>query len=129
MLDLPDSTLRAVALVGLAGVFVFAGVMHFVKPQMFEAIVPPYLPSPKALVLARGVAEILGGIGLLIPATRVWAGIGLVLLLVAVFPANLYMAQEAAQFRQLAPAWALWARLPLQGVLIALVVWAAGIWS
>lgn len=129
MLDLPDSTLRAVALVGLAGVFVFAGVMHFVKPQMFEAIVPPYLPSPKALVLASGVAEILGGIGLLIPATRVWAGIGLVLLLVAVFPANLYMAQEAAQFRQLAPAWALWARLPLQGVLIALVVWAAGIWS
>ncbi|GAB5536198.1 MAG: DoxX family protein [Rubricoccaceae bacterium] len=128
MLDLPDSTLRAVVVIGLAGMFVFAGVMHFVKPQMFEAIVPPYLPSPRALVFISGVAEILGGIGLLIPATRVWAGVGLVALLLAVFPANLYMAQEAEQFRQLAPAWALWARLPLQGVLVAAVVWASGLW-
>jgi len=128
MLDLPDSTIRAIALVGLAGMFVFAGVMHFVKPQMFEAIVPPVLPSPRALVLISGVAEVLGGIGLLVPAVRTWASIGLIVLLIAVFPANLYMAQEAEQFRQLAPAWALWARLPLQGVLIAAVAWAAGIW-
>ena len=128
MLDLPDSLLRSVTLVGLAGVFVFAGVMHFVKPHMFEAIVPPYLPSPRALVLVSGVAEVLGGIGLLVPAVRVWAGAGLILLLLAVFPANVYMAQEAASFRQLAPEWALWARLPVQGVLIGLVAWAAGVW-
>jgi uncharacterized membrane protein len=103
--------------------------MHFLRPQLFEAIVPPYLPSPRALVFISGVAEVLGGIGLLVPAVRIWAGVGLILLLVAVFPANLYMAEQAEKFRQLAPAWALWARLPVQGVLIALVAWAAGLWS
>ena len=128
MLDLPGSLPRAVALVGLAVAFVGAGVMHFAKPRMFEAIVPPSFPSPKALVAISGAAEIAGGVGLLVPAVRVWAGVGLILLLVAVFPANLYMARQPTRFRQLAPAWALWARLPLQGVLIALVAWAAGVW-
>ncbi|MEO0558458.1 MAG: DoxX family protein [Bacteroidota bacterium] len=127
MLDLPDSTLRAVAIVGLAGMFMFAGVMHFVRPAMFEAIVPPYLPNAKALVLISGVAEILGGIGLLIPATRIWAGIGLILLLIAVFPAHIYMVRQPEVFPQV-PVWALWARLPMQGVLIAVVAWAAGVW-
>ena len=127
MVDLPESLPRAVALVGLALAFVGAGVMHFVRPAVFEAIVPPYLPSPRALVLVSGAAEILGGVGLLVPAVRVWAGVGLILLLLAVFPANLFMAQEAEQFRWV-PAWALWARLPLQAVLIAAVAWAAGVW-
>ena len=128
MLDLPDSLPRAVALAGLAIAFVGAGVMHFVKPRMFEAIVPPSLPSPRALVLISGAAEIAGGVGLLVAPVRVAAGIGLVLLLLAVFPANLYMARQPERFRQLAPSWALWARLPLQGVLIAVVAWASGAW-
>ena len=81
------------------------------------------LPVPG---LPLGAAEILGGVGLLVPAVRVWAGVGLILLLLAVFPANLFMAQEAEQFRWV-PAWALWARLPLQAVLIAAVAW--GPWS
>ncbi len=118
-------TLRGVSLVLLAAVFVGAGVLHFVKPRLFEAIVPPSLPSPRALVLLSGAAEILGGVGLLIAPLRPWAGWGLAVLLVAVFPANLHMARESERFRRLAPRWVLLARLPLQAVLIAWVLWAA----
>lgn len=125
MTGLPPDPVRAVSLVFLAAAFVGAGVLHFVKPRMFEAIVPPSLPSPRALVLISGVAEVLGGAGLLIPALRPWAGWGLAVLLVAVFPANLYMARESERFRRLAPRWALVLRLPLQAVLLAWVLWAA----
>jgi len=118
-------TLRGVSLLLLAAAFVAAGVLHFVKPRLFEAIVPPSLPSPRALVLLSGAAEILGGVGLLVAPLRPWAGWGLAVLLVAVFPANLYMARESERFRRLAPRWALLARLPLQAVLIAWVLWAA----
>jgi uncharacterized membrane protein len=118
-------TLRGVSLVLLAAGFVGAGVLHFVKPRLFEAIVPPSLPSPRALVLLSGAAEILGGVGLLIAPLRPWAGWGLAVLLVAVFPANLHMARESERFRRLAPRWVLLARLPLQAVLIAWVLWAA----
>ena len=121
---LPDGTARAVSVVLLAAAFVGAGVLHFVKPRVFEAIVPPSLPAPRALVLISGAAEVLGGVGLLVPAVRPWAGWGLVALLVAVFPANLYMARESGRFRKI-PRWALLARLPLQAVLIAWVVWAS----
>ena len=124
-MSLPIETAHTVSLVLLAAVFVGAGVLHFFKPRMFEAIVPPSLPWPRALVLVSGAAEILGGLGLLIPAVRPWAGWGLVALLVAVFPANLYMAQESERFRRLAPRWLLLARLPLQLVLIAWVLWAS----
>ena len=118
-------TARGVSLVVLAALFVGAGVLHFVKPRMFESIVPPSLPSPRALVLVSGAAEVLGGLGLLVPALRPWAGWELAALLVAVFPANLYMARESERFRRLAPRWVLMARLPLQAVLIAWVLWAA----
>jgi uncharacterized membrane protein len=118
-------TLRRVSLLLLAAAFVAAGVLHFVKPRLFEAIVPPSLPSPRALVLLSGAAEILGGVGLLIAPLRPWAGWGLAVLLVAVFPANLHMARESERFRRLAPRWVLLARLPLQAVLIAWVLWAA----
>ena len=128
VMGLPASAPRAVAVVVLALAFVAAGVLHFVEPRVFEAIVPPSLPAPRVLVLVSGAAEIAGGIGLLLAPVRPAAGVGLVLLLIAVFPANLYMARQPERFRALAPAWALWARLPLQGVLIALVAWAAGLW-
>lgn len=98
--------------------FILAGALHFVRPRMYEAIVPPYLPNAHALVVTSGAFEILGGIGVLIPATRGAAGWGLIALLIAVFPANLYMVSDGARFRSVAPAWALWARLPLQVLLI-----------
>lgn len=124
VLGLPDGPAQAASLVLLAVVFVGAGVLHVVKPRLFEAIVPPSLPWPRALVLVSGVAEVLGGVGLLVPAVRPWAGWGLILLLIAVFPANLYMARESDRFR-LVPRWALLLRLPLQAVLIAWVYWAS----
>ncbi len=96
--------------------FVAAGVLHFVRPESYMGIVPDYLPAHRALVLGSGAAEIAGGSALLVPKYRARAGKGLILLLVAVFPANLDMALHA-QRHSIAPA-LLWARLPLQGVLI-----------
>ncbi len=127
LLGLPESGLKAAVLVGLAAFFAFTGAMHFVKPKMFEAIVPPNLPAPGVLVAVSGAAEVLGGVGLLVPGLRVAAGGGLILLLAAVFPANVFMARHAAHYRRTAPPWALWGRLPLQPVLMALVVWASGL--
>jgi uncharacterized membrane protein len=103
-------------LIGL--LFIAAGALHFVVPKWYEAIVPPYLPSPKALVAMSGIFEVLGGLGVVVPATRRFSGWGLVALLLAVFPANLYMATDSERFRSLAPAWSLYARLPLQFLLI-----------
>ncbi|WP_420455226.1 DoxX family protein [Rubrivirga sp.] len=121
----PEEGTQALSIAMLAAAFVGAGVLHWIKPRLFEAIVPPSLPAPRVLVLVSGVAEILGGLGLLVPAVRPWAGWGLAALLVAVFPANLYMARESERFRRLAPRWLLLARLPLQLVLIAWVLWAS----
>ena len=118
-------TARTLSRGALAVLFVGAGVAHFVRPRLFKAIVPPSLPAPDALVAVSGAAEVAGGVGLLVPGLRRWAGRGLAALLVAVFPANIHMAREAERFRHLAPAWALWARLPFQAVLIAWVVWAS----
>jgi len=94
-----------------------AGVAHLVRPDPFVHIVPSYLPAPHLLVLLSGLAEIAGGIGLLYPPVRRAAAWGIVALLLAVFPANVWMAQKPGLFH--IPAWILWVRLPLQGLLIA----------
>lgn len=104
--------------------FMIAGALHFKNPSTYEAIVPPALPNPRELVLVSGFFEILGGIGVLLPQTRKAAGYGLIALLVAVFPANVYMALDAEKFGKLLPMPLLYARLPLQIFLIAWV-WAA----
>ncbi len=109
----------------LAALFVGAGALHVLRPLFFDAIVPPYVPMPpRTATLISGAAELAGGLGLLHPATRPAARWGLLALLVAVFPANLEMARHAEKFRQL-PEWALWARLPLQPLLMY-AVWKAG---
>ena len=116
--------MRRLSLVLLGVLFIVAGVLHFVRPALYARIIPPFLPHPLALVYLSGVAEILGGVGVLLPALRAWAGVWLIALLIAVFPANLYMAlaPERAGLG-VAPLW-LWLRLPLQLVLIAWVWWA-----
>ncbi|MDQ2857156.1 MAG: hypothetical protein M3R53_00710 [Candidatus Eremiobacteraeota bacterium] len=101
--------------------FVVAGALHFANPHAYEAIVPPFLPAHRALVLISGVFEMLGGVGVILPPTRRVAGWGLIALLLAVFPANVYMALAAREFTSFAPAWILYARLPLQFVMIAWV--------
>ncbi len=112
----------------LAGFFAFAGTMHFVIPRSYEAIMPPSLPKHREAVAASGVAEILGGMAVLLPRTRRFARWWLLGLLVAVFPANVHMAVNPEQVDDLdldrLPRWALWARLPLQP-LAMLWVWRA----
>jgi uncharacterized membrane protein len=103
----------------LAAFFIGAGVNHFVNPRFYEAIVPPSLQGEAGRVVQiSGVAEIAGGLGVLLPFTRRLAGAGLVALLAAIFPANLYMAREPERFSRV-PRWALYARLPLQPLMMA----------
>jgi uncharacterized membrane protein len=106
--------------------FVLAGVMHFVKTEWYEAIVPRSLPSPRGLVYASGVAEIAGGLGVMHTRTRMAAALWSIATLVAVFPANVNMAVNADRFERGVPGGrvALWARLPVQAVFVAWA-WAA----
>ena len=102
--------------------FVGAGAIHFLAPGAYERIVPPYLPLHRELVYLSGASEVLGGLGLFPKRTRSVAGIGLVLLLIAVWPANLQMLLDARAAGK--PLWwvaLLWARIPLQLLLIAWV--------
>ena len=115
---------RGLARIALAALFIVSGTSHFVRSDFFTAIVPPWLPSPHLLVWVSGFFEIAGAVGLLVPGTRRAAGIGLIALMVAVFPANVHMALHADVFPRFAP-WLLWVRLPLQGVLIALAWWCS----
>jgi uncharacterized membrane protein len=104
----------------LTVVMVLAGINHFAMPDAYVAMVPDALPAPAMLVALSGVAEIAGGLGLVLPQTRRLAAWGLIALFVAVFPANINMAinQLPLGGHEL-PAWALWGRLPLQVLLIA----------
>lgn len=120
---LPMSWPKREALQLLALAFVYVGVQHFTGPESFVAIVPPYLPEPLLLVYVSGVAEIAGGIGVLIPRLRRLAGWGLLALLAAVYPANIHMALHPELFPQMTQT-ALYVRLPVQFVLAAWVWWA-----
>ncbi|HSU13379.1 DoxX family protein [Longimicrobium sp.] len=109
----------------LAALFAFAGTMHFVIPDSYVRIMPAWLPWHRGLVFVSGACEIAGGLGLLVPQVRRWAGIGLVLLLLAVWPANAQMWMNARAAHQ--SGWAqalLLLRLPMQIVLM-MWVWRA----
>lgn len=123
MADLLLTVLRVV----LAVMFVGMGVLHFVPSvaRGMAAMIPPVLrrpgwPSRRALVVATGLCEIAGGIGLLVPQTRLAAGIALIVFLIAVFPANAYAATDPGRFGRAAIPF--WPRLVAQLVLIALLV-------
>jgi uncharacterized membrane protein len=100
--------------------YIAAGTLHFTATPMYERIMPGYLPAHHALVLVSGVAEMAGGLGVLLPPTRRAAAWGLVALLVCVMPANVWMVQHPELFPGI-PLWAEWLRLPLQ---VPLVWWA-----
>lgn len=123
---LPRPTLRAGLRWLLTLAMVAIGVMHFVDPAPFVRIMPPWVPWHLAMVYVSGGFEILGGLGLVPERTRSAAGYGLIALYVAVFPANVHMAMhEISLGAEPVPTWALWARLPLQGVLIAWAYWVS----
>jgi uncharacterized membrane protein len=106
----------------LAILFIIAGSLHFIVPQLYLKIVPPCLPVPLMLVQISGAAEILGGAGLLLPSTRHIAAWCLVALLIAVLPANIYMAAAHLPFAGvMGQRWAQWTRVPLQ---LPLIYWA-----
>lgn len=107
---------------GLA--FVAAGVLHFVRPEVYVSIMPPYLPWHAELVALSGAAEVALGLLALPARTAPLAGWGLVALLVAVFPANVHMALHPELFPAIPP-WVLYVRLPFQGVLM----WWAYRWT
>jgi len=123
MLQLPKGLARKLALLVLSAFFVLGGANHFLNPDFYVAMMPPYLPAHPALVSVSGVFEMLGGIGVLVPTVRARAGWGLVLLLVAVFPANLHMALNPELFPGLS-GFALYARLPFQALFVAWAYWA-----
>ena len=113
---------------GLAVVFLWfliGGIAHFALTETEMRIVPPWIPWPRAAVLASGVFELLGAAGLLWQPTRRAAGWGLFALTLAVTPAHFYMLQRPDLFPSV-PYWALIARLPLQVALLALIVWSTG---
>ena|ERR1700677_3452621 len=105
--------------------FVAAGANHFLSASFYVSIMPPNLPWHLTLVYISGVAEMALGVLLLVPRFQAAAAWGLVALLIAVTPANLYMAMNPDLFPAFDPA-LLWARLPLQGVLIAWAYWFTG---
>ena len=107
--------------------FAVGGVAHFAFTEAEMRIVPPWIAWPREAVWLTGVAELLGAAGLLWHRTRCAAGWGLVLLTLAVTPANIQMLLNAEQFPAV-PYWALVARLPLQVALLALIAFGAGLW-
>ncbi|HEY5977604.1 MAG TPA: hypothetical protein VIT85_07080 [Solirubrobacterales bacterium] len=113
---------------GLAAFFTTTGILHFVIPRSYEAMMPPSLPAHREAVIASGVAEIVGGAAVLPGRSRRFGRWWLLALLLAVFPANIHMAVNPEQVRGLdlekVPRWVLWARLPLQP-LCMLWVWRA----
>lgn len=102
--------------------FILAGVLHFIYVDFYLKIMPPFLPAPMFLIRLSGVFEIVLGVLFLIPKFTRLAAFGLIALLFAVFPANTYMATNANLFPEFSQT-ALYARLPLQFVLIAVIFW------
>ncbi len=120
------ATRREKAAAALAGMFFFTGTLHFATPDRFVAMIPPPLPAPLLLVYISGACELLGAAGLLLRRLRRWAGWGLAALLVAVFPANIYVALSGGSVEGMPENnWYYWLRLPVQFVFIAWALWCS----
>ena len=115
---------KNIARLMLAFMFAVVGILHFTHTKNFVQIVPPFIPLPEAIVYISGFFEILGAVGLLIPRYKRQAAFGLAVLLVAVFPANIYMAVNNIQLGGIMNnSFLQWARLPFQCVFIWLILW------
>ena len=104
--------------------YIIVGIKHFIDPNFFIAIVPPYLSYQLEIVYISGFFEILFGIMIVFPKYRFYGAVGLILLLIAVFPANIYLAlsKEAQEAIGASQQIAIW-RLPIQGLLIWTAYW------
>jgi uncharacterized membrane protein len=113
LMKLPTDWWKKIVLFGLAAFFINVGVDHFVNPEFYLSIMPPAFPLHLEAVYISGFFEVLGGVGVLIPRLRKIAGWGLVALLVAVYPANIYMAITPEAFPEASVA-LLYVRLAFQ---------------
>ncbi len=113
------TTLQLVSLYCMAAIYVIAGVFHFVKPKFYLKITPKWVPFPEFTNILEGVIEIILGLALLFTTTRQYAAIGVIALLIAVFPANVYHFQKAKHKQKLVLVTLL--RLPIQ---VLLIYWA-----
>jgi uncharacterized membrane protein len=114
---------RDVAL--LAGIFTVSGVVHLVRPELYEPLMPSWVPAHREVILGSGVAELACAAGLAVPATRRPAGLASAVLLVGVFPGNMKMALDSLRTRNTAFKVAAFARLPLQVPMIRSAMKAA----
>ena len=113
VLNFPESFWRKLSLLALSAFFINIGIDHFVNPEFYLTIMPPMMPLHLEAVYISGFFEILGGLGLLISRFRKISGWGLLALLIAVYPANIYMAITPEAFPDI-PIYALYLRLALQ---------------
>lgn len=121
------SRARLILAVILAAFYLAAGVLHLAAPHGFLRIMPPVIPFPEAVVAFTGVCEVAGAVGLLVPATRLWAGRMLALYALCVWPANIYHALWGVHVPPLPDSW--WyhgPRLAFQPVLIWAALYAGG---
>lgn len=101
----------------MAFIYILAGINHFRVPRLYARLIPPYFPAPKVLNILSGIAEVVLGAALLVPQLTAYAAWGIIALLIAIFPSNIYMLNNKKASMGL-PKWILIARLPLQLVLI-----------
>jgi uncharacterized membrane protein len=110
------TTINLISLIAMAGLYIFAGISHFRKPNFFLKITPKWVPYPEKVNLLVGMIEILLGVGLFFSETRYFAALGIIALLIAVFPANIHHFQEARKKGKFVTQTLI--RLPIQLVLI-----------
>jgi len=118
-------SIKLITIYAMSAFYIWVGIKHFIDPQWFMQIMPPYLPFHLELVYLSGIFEIVLGVMLVFESTRAIAGWGIILLLIAVFPANIYLAfnKEPQQLLGISAFAASWVRLPIQGILIAFAYW------
>ncbi len=118
--------IKKISLVVMVLLYISAGINHFVNPESYYPIIPPYLPNPELINIASGVAEIVLGILLVFKSTRSLAAYGVILMLTLFIPAHVYMIQKGGCMSETMclPVWAAWIRLfPLQFILMAWAWW------
>ena len=115
-------TFKLISIYIMSLFYVFAGIKHFTNPYWYMKIMPPYLPLHKELVYISGAFEIILGLMLLLENTRFVGAWGLIILLIAIFPANIYLAQTNGTALNISSTFA-WGRLPFQAIFILIAYW------
>ena len=114
--------IKPFSIIVMSWFYIYTGLLHFTNTNWFLQIVPPYLPIKLELVYLSGLFEVILGIMLIVPALRYYAGWGLILLLIAVYPANIYLAQTNGAAMNTSALIA-WGRLPFQFLFIGIAYW------